>query len=458
MKLTRISLVLGVFFLSSTFLKSQNALSFDGTNDFVQTTYPGITGSSDRTIEAWVYVDDNAPSSNLCILDYGLNAVGSRNTFSVSGSRGLTYISGGTNTNISSSTTNIIPNGQWVHVAFVLDNGTGYLYKNGVQVGTGSLSGVNTPTTGVNLRIGQRVVGGSIPFNGKIDEVRFWNYAKSAAQILAGMNNTACGNTTGLVAYYNFNHGIAGGNNATVTTLIDYASTNNGTLNNFALSGSSSNWVGGKSLTSASSDSVAVVDSLCDGYKYFMGPFTYTQPGVYIDTLSNSSGCDSIIHLTLHPKSTDATASYVNQSFEANNANPGVTYQWVNCSSWGILVGETNQQFFPTNNDEYAVFVTENNCMDTSECMSLLYAYLDESPWNGLNIYPNPANDRLRITIEESVGDLDLSIYDLNGRLVLNQTLKGLTNTINIEYLDAGLYIVKLTNSETSFGYKVQVK
>ena len=51
------------------------------------------------------------------------------------------------------------------------------------------------------------------------------------------------GSSSGLVAYYNFDDGTAAGTN-TVTTLFDQTSNAyNGTLNNFALSGTVSNWV-----------------------------------------------------------------------------------------------------------------------------------------------------------------------------------------------------------------------
>jgi hypothetical protein len=114
--------------LSLTYWSSaQNGLNFDGSNDIVQTNYTGVLGSPDRTFEAWVFVSSSAPALNLAILDYGLNAVGSRNTFLISGSRGLSFISGGTNANIGTAASTV-PLNQWVHVAFVMDNSTGYLY------------------------------------------------------------------------------------------------------------------------------------------------------------------------------------------------------------------------------------------------------------------------------------------------------------------------------------------
>ncbi|MDP4934188.1 MAG: hypothetical protein NWR30_05710, partial [Salibacteraceae bacterium] len=54
-------------------VKSQNGLSFDGVNDFIQTTFPGVTGTNDRTFEAWVNINPGAVGNNT-ILDYGTNA------------------------------------------------------------------------------------------------------------------------------------------------------------------------------------------------------------------------------------------------------------------------------------------------------------------------------------------------------------------------------------------------
>ncbi|WP_417608189.1 LamG-like jellyroll fold domain-containing protein [Owenweeksia hongkongensis] len=224
---------------------SQNALDFDGVDDYITTTFPGVLGSADRTFEAWIYLDAT-PSSNVTILDYGTSASGSRNTFIVNPNLQLSFLSGGSNGNLPSSN-NVVPVGQWVHVAFVLDNGTGYSYVNGVQVATGNLSGVNTPTGGNDLRIGQRVSGGNIPFAGKIEEVRVWDVARSLTQINLDTATEFCTPQAGLVAYHRFNSGTAGGTNTTITTSIDDSGLNNdGTLQGFALTGNTSNWVTGK--------------------------------------------------------------------------------------------------------------------------------------------------------------------------------------------------------------------
>jgi len=54
-----LSLLLTTFTIN-TF--AQNALHFDGTDDVVQTTFPGVLGDSNRTFEAWIKVDTSAPT------------------------------------------------------------------------------------------------------------------------------------------------------------------------------------------------------------------------------------------------------------------------------------------------------------------------------------------------------------------------------------------------------------
>ncbi|MFK7946452.1 MAG: LamG domain-containing protein, partial [Saprospiraceae bacterium] len=274
-------LLLGVIYC----LSAQNALNFDGTDDVVQTNYSGVLGSDDRTFEAWVFVSSNAPASNLAILDYGTNAVGSRNTFAVTGSRGLIFISGGTNANLGTGA-NTVPVNQWTHVAFVLDNGTGYLYVNGVQAATGNLTTVNTPANNQNVYIGQRVPGGTIPFNGSIDEVRIWDTARTAAEIQANMNTELCGSQNSLDLYLKLNEGIAGGINTGLTSATDFSGNgNNGTLNNFTLNGSSSNWVTGATLsTPGGTNTFATIStSSCGSYTLPSGN-TVTTSGTYMDT------------------------------------------------------------------------------------------------------------------------------------------------------------------------------
>ena len=83
-------------------------------------------------------------------------------------------------------------------------------------------------------------------YAGLLDEVRFWNVSRSQSDIQSTMNVPLSGTETGLVDYFNFNQGVIGGTNSSITSLLDNTSNiNNGTLVNFALSGNTSNYVSG---------------------------------------------------------------------------------------------------------------------------------------------------------------------------------------------------------------------
>lgn len=62
---------------------------------------------------------------------------------------------------------------------------------------------------------------------------------------------------------------------------------------------------------------------------------------------------------------------------------------------------------------------------------------------NELSIYPNPTKNWLNIK-SDALTDAKLSIYDINGRLVITQNLEGNLNALNVEQLQSGTYILKI--------------
>ena len=76
-----------------------------------------------------------------------------------------------------------------------------------------------------------------------IRRVRVWSRSLCQPEIQAQRTCELTGSESGLAVYFKFNQGIANNGNAGLTTLNDLAGTaQNGTLTNFALSGSTSNW------------------------------------------------------------------------------------------------------------------------------------------------------------------------------------------------------------------------
>lgn len=438
--------LLSLFLLSSIIHPafSQVALNFNGPTDFVQTTYSGVLGSADRTIEAWVYVDSNAPNANLTITDYGRNTAGDRNTFMVNASRNLAYISGGGSTgNFSSSAQ--VPLEVWTHVALVISSRVGYLYINGVQVGTNSLSSVSTPSGQTNLLIGQRVSGGSIPFYGSIDEVRCWNTARTAAELLANMNAEFCSVPVGLEAYYRFNEGIPGGNNTAISRCIDDIGGENGTLTNFLLTtGDSSNYVTGPALSQGFSTSL-VKDSLCSPFTSPSGN-VYTTTGIYFDTLINAVSCDSLVRFDL--TITDLSDSVHRVGGRMTSIDTWANHQWVRCDSgFSPISGATSRIYDATQTGDYAVIVSKGNCTDTSDCIIISLISITKQLIHSVKIFPNPVNSVLTIENSYNLNLTQISILDISGKVVREVSINR-NQKVDVTDLRAGVYFLRLQSQD----------
>tara|TARA_R110002049_G_scaffold279949_2_gene459136 strand:- start:30217 stop:31407 length:1191 start_codon:yes stop_codon:yes gene_type:complete len=59
------------------------------------------------------------------------------------------------------------------------------------------------------------------------------------------------------------------------------------------------------------------------------------------------------------------------------------------------------------------------------------------------NVYPNPVNDILNIELKNQT-KADVSLFDINGRLILKQKLEDSQTPINIETLHVGIYVLKI--------------
>ncbi|MEW5798136.1 MAG: LamG domain-containing protein, partial [Bacteroidota bacterium] len=235
--------------LAVTFLDPvENALSFDGSNDVVSVSASSSINLSQGTWEAWVKVN-SLSHHNRIIFKEGADNNGKYELYildnSLSGSIRADVVVGGVRYNAISSVN--ASTDTWTHIAATFDSTDLKIYVNGVLRGTTTIDGA---PAAIDANTGSLGIGGGVNptdsrMEGSVDEVRIWNIVRTASEISADMNNTNLSpSTTGLQAYYQFNHGTAGGTNTGLTTLYDATSNaNNGTLNNFALSGASSNYI-----------------------------------------------------------------------------------------------------------------------------------------------------------------------------------------------------------------------
>ena len=158
------------------------ALSFNGTDDYVDCGNDASLYSANLSIEAWIY--RNASNVRDAII-YKTSA-GAGIHFGITGDTNvlqLNLIESATN-HIVTSTPSTVPSGKWVHVAVSCDGSNVRFYISGVMVAEVAQPIPVPDYSAGDLLIGYVGPSNSWNLNGTIDEVRIYNRALSADEIM----------------------------------------------------------------------------------------------------------------------------------------------------------------------------------------------------------------------------------------------------------------------------------
>jgi parallel beta-helix repeat protein len=165
--------------------KFAGAFEYDGNDDYMYLANPELPEYGPLTISVW-FKQDTQGSDQKIISRWDDNGNKFAFLLAISGSGEINcyvrnsvsddsiyYVNGGS-----------INSGQWHHIAVTIENGTLYLYKDGVQY-SGIDAGWDASGTGGSAVIGAKENTGSIIqlFQGTIDEVAIWNRSLSSQEI-----------------------------------------------------------------------------------------------------------------------------------------------------------------------------------------------------------------------------------------------------------------------------------
>lgn len=230
-------LIIILFFLNKSYSQS---LHFDGINDYVVTSYSTL--NANVTYECWVW------SSEVPNTTVGMDGPIYGENFGILWNHYPAFVSSAYVRNILgnyySASFGPLNANTWYHLAATYDGITLKAYKNGVLMSETPVpdGGIYPPTK--LLTLGSHPGNNYDYFEGAIDEVRIWNAVRTCEEINQFMNDTLQGNETGLDVYYKFNEGIPFGTNTNIPLIYNsVAQTADGTLQNFSLSGGTSNFI-----------------------------------------------------------------------------------------------------------------------------------------------------------------------------------------------------------------------
>lgn len=173
---------------SSGMFENINAgiFSFDGGTNYIDFSNDNsLTPTNAISISLWVKTNDSGTYRGLIDKWDGTSSTGYMIELGPSGvNQGKARFSIGSQTALSATV--IINNGNWHHIVATCNNTNGFIYLNGIQNNTASLTmtGINNSD---NLKIGGDNVS-TFYLNGSVGPIQIYNKALSASEVLQNYN------------------------------------------------------------------------------------------------------------------------------------------------------------------------------------------------------------------------------------------------------------------------------
>ena len=311
---------------------------------------------------------------------------------------------------VSESSTSGLNDGNWHHIALVFGNGKLDYYIDGVldnEIGFANVPDAQTNTE--SLLIGRSVFDNTY-FNGDLDEVRFWSRMLCVDEINAQRTCELTNGVSGLVAKYSLNQGVVNSDNTSETIASD-SSTNNftGTLTNFTLTGSASNWVDTTSNGISGTCNVAIpeINIQGDGNDILSGD---TTPETNDNTDAGTVVVGQTQDMNFFVRNTDGSANLlIDGIFLSGDTSEFTITQ--NPSGNPILATESaafTVRFNPTSGGLKTVVVT----IDSNDCDESFYTFTIQGygagPATGLDF--DGTDDIITIPHNASQNNLNFSV------------------------------------------------
>jgi hypothetical protein len=159
-----------------------------------------------------------------------------------------------------------------------------------------------------------------------------------------------------------------------------------------------------------------------------------------------TTGGSLTITLTQLPKNYDlylynANGSQITNSRKNGTANESIT-RTLNPGTYYVLArGKGNGDWHATNcyNLRIQLGTATNQDFETED--------LSTNPETTVNVFPNPAFDRLNIYIIGNINQ-NLAVYTMTGQLLYSQEIHEMLTTLDISELTKGGYLIRITDRE----------
>jgi len=137
---------------------------------------------------------------------------------------------------------------------------------------------------------------------------------------------------------------------------------------------------------------------------------------------------------------TGKKAAYMNRYYRMNITTPG----YIEGNFWWYYKQDCvpkTKALWDTLNNTLCDLITNNNFQNSS--------------YNAIKTYPNPANDKITIVIQHGINEGILTICNVNGQELIRQQIKNVETYIDLKDLTSGVYFLKLITNNTVEGRKI---
>jgi hypothetical protein len=167
---------------------------------------------------------------------------------------------------------------------------------------------------------------------------------------------------------------------------------------------------------------------------------TVTASGTISVTANNACGDSppATISVTANPLPTPS----VSINGDTLQSTPASSYQWY--LDGNMINNWVSAYCIPAQNGNYTVQVTDGSgCTGVSTAVYFGSVGINSvNNENGISIYPNPATDYLTVNAPPSLHDFNLTILDITGKVVHQQTLTIGKNNVDLSGFAGGYYTV----------------
>ena len=247
---------------------------------------------------------------------------------------------------------------------------------------------------------------------------------------------------------------------------------------------SNGNFVGANVIGGADADEANAVTTDFSGNIYLSGDFRSASMTVD-QTLSNAGSVTTDIFFaklkscnagfSVYPDTVPHNWLVVNESF----GTPPLTYLW----NWGDSTTSTGSSPSHTYSSpgyyNICVSITDNDGCFSTNCDSSTYLFRtsidmsiisvrvieqvpvfvpENSESSGISVYPNPTYNGFTISFPHVDNSVDIVLMDMTGREVYRRKSFSETFFLDVSEIKSGLYLLKVTGSNRSETFKVEVR